>query len=123
MPGNGPLPAPGLGDVVGAAPRDDRADPADPFVEEGRADGGHLEPRVVPAGGVPVAEPGEEPVPADPQRLLGAVVGARDAAIQGGRVRRHHLRHGSPSLAGGPDGRVMRYNEPADTNSSLAHRM
>jgi hypothetical protein len=37
-------PAPGLGDVVDAAPRDDRADSADPFVEEGRADGRHLEP-------------------------------------------------------------------------------
>ena len=31
-------PAPRLRDVVGAAPRDDRAHPADPFVEEGRAD-------------------------------------------------------------------------------------
>jgi hypothetical protein len=31
--------APRLRDVVGAAPRDDRAQPADPFVEEGCADG------------------------------------------------------------------------------------
>jgi hypothetical protein len=37
--GHRAAPAPPLGDVVGTPPGDDRADPADPFVEEGRADG------------------------------------------------------------------------------------
>ena len=114
--------APRLGDVIGAAPRNDRADPADPFVEDGRADGRHLEPGVVAAGRVTVAEPAEESVAADPNGCSGR---SSAPAMQPSREVEWAvttLVMSSPSQgSAAPTAASWRYNEPAGTNSSLAH--
>jgi hypothetical protein len=111
--------APGLGEVVGPAPRDDRPDVADAFVEEGRADGRQLEPGVVAAGVSPSLNQRKSRSPPTP------------SGCWGGRRRprcSHPGRSSGPPppsswvsfLEGGPAGRLTEYDEPAGTNSSLA---